>query len=320
MNNTANDIIEIVGDCDADLVFTATASGGVLAPILIHGDLQLGRFISVASYIDALAGNRGAITINGSLEGDILIGAANGLKGQIIIDSDNNGDDWDGDVIIGASTGTPITIGPSQSQPNDAPYYEMLSSAIGDGAIGAIGLVPFNFHPKDSVPINDATLSTAQAPDHVDIWHYGPVKIVGSSAPVTVEAAEVVYPVNGSPTWTDVTADYTYAIQSNKRVLRISPKQGESFSPGNIYRVKPVNGVLQCDIATSANVLYDSPSDKAWFENYYRFKIFKSFDLSMNGYIGYEDVNLWNEDPCDVNFDDKIDSKDLADIILNIDE
>ncbi|MBX3361111.1 MAG: hypothetical protein KF912_11795 [Phycisphaeraceae bacterium] len=320
LNSTVNDKIEIAGDCDADLLFTATASGSVRAPIIVHGDLPSGRFISVASYIDALSGNRGAITIKGSLEGDIFIGAANGLKGQIIIDSDNTGDDWDGDVIIGAGTVSPITIGPSQSQPNDAPYYEMLSSAIGDGTAGAIGLVPFNFHPKDSSPDNDAFLSTAQAPDYVDIWHYGPVKIVGSSAPVTVEVAEVAYPVDGSPTWTDVTNDYTYAVQSNKRVLRITPKEGESFGPGHMYRVKPVSGNLQCDIAATVNVEYDAPSAYAWFDDYYRFKIFHSFDLSMNGFVGYEDVEMWNNEPSDVNLDDEVNSMDLADIILNIDE
>ena len=119
-DNNVNSKIEIAGDCDADMTFTDTTTVGVRIPIIIHGDLPSDRSITVASKIDAV-GQRGGIVIAGSLEGDISIGEANGLKGQIIIDSDNTGDDWDGDVVIGAGTGTPITIGPSQSQPNDAP-------------------------------------------------------------------------------------------------------------------------------------------------------------------------------------------------------
>ena len=163
--------IEALGaDFEGDISITGDlASSGLLAiPVLSEGDS-----ITITGGVESGS----IIEIGGSLDGDIQIQEAQGLQGQILINAAIASappveGEWTGSVSVGTG-GTQVTIGGSETGDNEAPYYGVLSSTLGGGAIG---LVPFNFHPKDSAPDHDSVVTTG-AISTVQLAHYGPVSV-----------------------------------------------------------------------------------------------------------------------------------------------
>ncbi|MCL4219868.1 MAG: hypothetical protein KJZ65_00725 [Phycisphaerales bacterium] len=111
--------------------------------------------------------------IGDGLSGDITIADTDGFEGSIVVNANANADPdrelWSGSVSVATSSGT-FNLAPAESQPAKAPFYEVTSSTL----VGTVGLVPFNFHPKDSAPTHGVSVVTG-APTSVQIHHYGPV-------------------------------------------------------------------------------------------------------------------------------------------------
>ncbi|MCB9846025.1 MAG: hypothetical protein H6811_08580 [Phycisphaeraceae bacterium] len=118
--------LDIAGDLDADLTFTDR----VTRPITVAGGFLAARIIKIAGRL--------------ADTGDISIGSA-GLHGRILINTDNIDEDWLGDVTVGATTLSTV------------PYYDQTPSSIGGGAVG---LVPYSFHPEACVSAHDATVTS----------------------------------------------------------------------------------------------------------------------------------------------------------------
>jgi hypothetical protein len=121
-----------------------------------------------------------------------------GLQGQLIINAENGGYTWEGDVEFGPSgSATPLS---------PVPYYDNKSADIGGGAVG---LVPYYLHYNDCTPtavkVNedantgldgwsdcngwhvDEVLLTGQSIGEVTLHHDGPIEREGTGMPVTVK-------------------------------------------------------------------------------------------------------------------------------------
>lgn len=284
--------MDIAGDLDADVTF----ADFVYDPITIDGDILSGATLTMTNGF----GTTAPINIGGSLAGDITVGAGD-LLHQININAANGSGTWTGDVTVGSTTLSAI------------PYYSQLSTPLGGGSVG---LVPFNFHGAECNPINATGLNSP--PTQVLIEHYGPVSIPTGNPPVTVEEAEDSWPIGGSPSWSDVTANYDYAIASGTgRKLQITPKSGQAFHSGSLYRISPAGASstnrLRCSGVTGspeAVYVYDATQD--FFDNYYHFAVyFSGFDLNQSGDVDSDDVMLWLLAPVDLDEDDDADLDDL---------
>ena|GEM_PF-4054949 len=141
------------------------AGGDLDADINVANNLDAGLVIDVSGSIGGL------ISLGGSLDGAINTGV-NGLAGQVIVNANNGAGTWDpaADVTIGTTTLAPV------------PDYVDLQGSIGNGAVG---VVPFNVHPKDSEPDLSATVATP--PAEVRIWHYGPIYGDGTGQVLLIE-------------------------------------------------------------------------------------------------------------------------------------
>ncbi|MEM8757033.1 MAG: hypothetical protein AAGF47_04540 [Planctomycetota bacterium] len=164
--------------------------GDVSAPIVIsqewHGSSNIARIDG-----DLAAGTVGTLGNRMFILSDptpTVNDGADILEEQIIINAANNSSDWLGDVAINSGGSEEILIGPNQAQPYQAPYYEALPSELGGGAIG---LVPFNFHPKasdpqqfDEVNKNPKQLSGTEFTSfQAVVEHYGPVALGAAGTP-----------------------------------------------------------------------------------------------------------------------------------------
>lgn len=116
-----------------------------------------------------------------------------------------------------------------------------------------------------------------------------------------------------------MTDNYNYAIASGTgRKLQITPKSGEAFNPGNLYRISPA-GIettghrLKCaGVPGSPEAVYVYDSAYNWFDNYYHFAVyFGGFDLNESGEVDSDDVELWWIAPVDFNEDGGADLDDL---------
>src|SRR5262249_19531708 len=139
----------------------------------------------------------GTVTIGGKLLGSSAPAYAfdlpsHGMTSQIIINAANGatGPFWTAPIRVDS-----LVLDDSASGDNQAPYYGVLSSTLGGGAIGVL---PYSRHPKDSEPDQDATVCEM----HHETWpnnpgdretivisHYGPVvkSFAGTDMPLKVE-------------------------------------------------------------------------------------------------------------------------------------
>lgn len=146
---------------------------------------------------------------------------------------------WSGTVSF-ATTGGTIVLDPDGTQPEKAPFYEVITDTL----VGTVGLAPFNFHPKDSVPNHGVSVVTG-APTSVQIHHYGPVADgdgnTSTTPPVRVFEALLILPPGkshaGTPlcdtsVWTEITDGFDYVVSG--RVVTIS-NDTDSFSTNRAY-------------------------------------------------------------------------------------
>ncbi|MDZ4685220.1 MAG: hypothetical protein SH850_09025 [Planctomycetaceae bacterium] len=177
--------------------------GTTSAPVASPARIEIGGSVTnnaVYDEIDIAGDMAGTIDIARSLAGQLKIGNATGLKGQVIINSDNltgaNLGTWTGDVTVGTTT-----LGPK-------PSYTQSAASLGGGAVG---LAPFRLYPVDCTPPHSASpsasvlssdfASTSNTP--VKIVHYGPLADnAGSGNNVVIE----VQNPNSSCDWWDMTS------------------------------------------------------------------------------------------------------------------
>lgn len=351
-----NGSVNIDGDfAGTILIEEGVADTGILGgPMTVGGDLETTGLLFIDSsilYTGSPLERRGSLTINEQLKGMVFIGedlngpiwaknlgssgAVNCLSGQIVINGLDNGSDWLDDVKLGNSSGTPVAvIGTGESQPYQAPYYEVLSSTLGGGAIG---LVPFKFHSLESVPELGETL-TMGAPTSVTIEHYGPVAEGGVSAPVRVFRAPMWVPFGYShhsdvPLCYETTSAYYWVemtgfdLSVSGRVVTVA-NDTDAFAEGYAYQIIPAD--LVCDIDGEPDVVYLAGwtgSDDASCEedertpvatHGYGFRVVDGMDLNANFEFDEGDIDEWNNDPVDFNGDTYANEVDLAELVIAV--
>lgn len=278
-----------------DLSSPTTPSG-----IDIAGDLNADVFTRVLRepiIADSLGGDN-TVWIGSSMvddgdtsDGRIVLGAG-GLAGQIILNgaAATPSGAWSGDVTVGS-----IVLNTSQSQPNQAPYYNRLSSTLGGGSVG---LAAFNLHGTDCLPANNATAQGLLS--SVRVRHYGPIALAASE-PVLLERQAQTNPPSS---WVGVTSNFTYSV-SNGRDLIITPKTGQAFTAPAIYRVSHTDATtrfIECDEVTGNPLV---------MEYSYEFTLQPElYDFSRSGGFGPEDLVQWLFEPVDITFDDSADDID----------
>lgn len=316
--------IDLDGDIDipGDLAGTGyiqVANIDATDAVAIGGAIESGASVDILSDLAgdlAVGGDMaGTITIYDNFSGSIETASA-GLLGQIVINQQDNCSTWTGDVTIGS-----VVIGPGESQPYLAPYYEVLSTTLGGGAIG---LVPFNFHPKDAAPDHGETILNT-APTRVAIHHYGPVADADddteTTPPVLVFEAALMAPFGKThhgtnlcdAMWTDVTSRFEYSVSG--RVVTISNDSG-SFLTNKAYQIIPIDLVCDDVPGNPAVVYVSSWTGTDGCGSYpdtdgYGFKVATGFDMNMNGSLEGGDVETWLATPADLDGDDDADNTDL---------
>ena len=302
--------INILGDLKADI----TVAKSVMLPIRIEGDLGAGRTIDIGRWLlnDNEDEHNGTIEIGGSLKGIIRISTdpawTNGLQGRVIANKDNVGGTWTGAVIVG----TP----PEDNMLSPTPYYDELSANVGDGAFGAVGLAPFNFHPKESKPeYMEPGLSQYNETSEVLIWHYGPVFADGAGAPLVVQEATMPFPISG-PIWIDKTSDYNFVVESDshQRLVSVTRVDAQEYPAERAYRFQPDPDVLKCyNVTGTPAAAYKAPDDPNY--PWYEFRIYHKADMNKSGLVDATDLIIWQSDPIDINNDTEVDAQDLADLL-----
>lgn len=263
-------------------------------------------------YLDSLSA-ASTISIGGQLstisdptgteDSMIHIADADGLKGQIIVNANNNGSGWVGEIGIGGTASAPtLEFEPTAGAATKAPFYMTLPSVIGDGAIGR---VPFNFHTRASTPIGDQYLtvdSTTIATAPVTIEHYGPVAENGlAAAAIKLEFYDGI-----AHQWDDVTSDFI--VTASGREVNIKPDTGKQWELG-IYRAEP-DDLVCVGVPGNVQPVYDFASQVMGMTDYYVFMVmkdatgcpsgcgpgdpgFQGADTNGDGVVTPADFNAW---------------------------
>jgi hypothetical protein len=217
--------------------------------------------------------------------------ALDGLKGQIIVNAEMTGGDWNGSVQVntGLNGSQPlIDLSPASANADQiAPHYTILSHRLGGGAVG---LAPFNFHQftgplpasradLDCNPYHTEFLAVGACEEvtgltHVDIEHYGPVFVRGATDQYRVEFRPAF--TGGGATWTDVTGkfvvdtSFTATTEATAhRVVRLVAASGNqaNFAAAGWFRFRPIvvdnGGVMEHQVRCAGvngtpGVAYDS--------------------------------------------------------------
>lgn len=296
------------------------------ADIEINGDLSSTSTIFFTTELPPSS----SIIIHGQLAGQVFMNTDRGLEGQIIINADNAPDPnhslWSGQVSVwDQGAGQAFLLSPNEVQPGMAPFYEEPSTNLGGGAVG---LVPFNFHPIDSSPDHDSVATAV--PSSVEVHHYGPVSI-GSGTGVKVYEGSITIPFGFSSVgevylcyagpsgnfWTDVTSSFN--ITTSGRVVTVANGSGK-FKKNRSYQIIP-DGLVCDDVPGNPAVVYTSN----WVgtdmgtgfcpglpeTNGYGFIIPSGFDLNMNLTFDTGDIETWIASPVDLDSDTDADTLDL---------
>lgn len=218
--------------------------------------------------------------------------ALDGLAGQIIVNAEMTGGDWNGSVRVNTSQNASlplIDLSPTSATADEvAPHYKVLSHRLGGGAVG---LAPFNFHQftgplpasrgdldcdpfhQELLRVGDCEVVTALT--KVDIEHYGPVFVRGAADQYRVEFQPAFFDING-PFWFDVSdqfvVDTTFTATneaSAHRVVRLvaAPGSQADFKAAGLFRFRPLvvtkDGIdehqVRCaGVSGNPGVAYDS--------------------------------------------------------------
>ena len=258
-------VLSIFGDLDANVTIVGAVSNenGGLPVISVGGNFVAGRRLVIGTAL-----NSGA---------EVRISAAQGLKGQALINYNNWGHAWNGLVRVGGTLLGPV------------PEYSQTSASLGGGSVG---MAPFALHGTDSFPVRGAVINAGVAPDTgnpVLMRYYGPVTWVsGGAPPVTVDRRPLADP-NG---WVDQTACFfvgrQQVAQPNPNIIAVFPIR--RLQGGFVYRIKPVRtgaNMLQSDIGSGFN----PPVAPDTVE--YTFTVLGSCegDADGNGVVNFSDIN-----------------------------
>ena len=237
-----------VGSGDPGVFLGEEIYGDLWVPVEMDADIEM-CYLPTASNIKLVHLPQSRhIAFQSSLRGTIEVVEESGFSGQIVINAGSpcSGETffgfpvWEGNVTIRVDD-APVFFGPNVSQPYRAPYYHALSSELGGGAIG---LVPYQFHEKESSPEHDSVVSSA-VPTSVTIHHYGPLLDDGNggTTPVRIFRAGMALPFGfthhrevplcyGS-VWTEVTSGFDISISG--REVHIA-NDAASFQKGHAYQ------------------------------------------------------------------------------------
>lgn len=230
--------IVINGDLTGSITTTGTntITSGSNAAITIGGDVTSTGSITLGG--DLKAGN--TIRIGHDLLGTIQL-PGNGLKGQIIVNANNDLVDpgtWTGTIRVDG-----VTLSPDDE-------YTQLSASLGGGAAG---VAPFKLHKPDCAPayadnpsaqlLASAFLATPPSgvtAAQVIARSYGPMKLAEGQSPSTAVVVEVQNEMAPSQ-WFPMTQFFTVSVFPNgdKRIVRLTRASGSVPYPG-IYRIVSV--------------------------------------------------------------------------------
>ena len=310
------DLIEIGGDFIGGeyIVGPASMTMNSLGDLVVGGDFDANVIISSAMPIDSFyyIGGTFASTASITLPAD-------GLLGQIVINSGNTSDDWLGNVIVGSTT--------------LAEDYTTLSYELGDGAVAT---VPFNFHQRTSAPASGlpadrdcnpfntelVTVTPVLPLDEVVISHYGPVYVDGAGEHFTIEFKSDIF-TGGGASWVDV-SDQFEVVSTNTnnaaadRDVVIEPKTSNKtgFEASGRWRIQPKTGKVKCgDVTGNPDVVYDVlGSASTW----YTFRVGQQplGVTVLDGGNGPElsDLTTWLAVPYETNADGETNSQDFIDM------
>lgn len=285
------------GDLDANV----TVLSHIAAPnngnpaVRIAGRLMQGRTFRVGSSL-----NTGAT---------FQVQTPGGLQGQLLVNSQNIGGNWSGQVAVGGPVLGPV------------PMYSATSASIGGGAAGH---VPFHLHVADASPPASTVISTAAAPRPslpIRLRWYGPVMWTPGQAPLIIEAN----PLTAPGLWINQTSCFTIAREpgSQPSMNVVAAYPAAALPGGYTYRVRPVvlgPAALLCDLSLPVN---PSVADDAGL---YSFTITAGCpgDADANGVVNFTDISTvlsnWSTSPAclstnDVNHDGVVNFSDITTVL-----
>lgn len=175
--------VTVMGDLDGTLRVGNDQLANITVNGAVNGSIVVGNSLVQQSTITVGGDMQGDISIAHDLAGTITV-PAGGLKGQVMVNAANSGGTWTGTVNVGS-----IQLKPNNTaSPDDsAPFYRRVSSNLGGGAVG---LAPFNLYGPDCAPENDPNgtgigifENALHAPGgHVEARFYGPIQKKNAAA------------------------------------------------------------------------------------------------------------------------------------------
>lgn len=158
----------------------------------------------------------GMIKINNHLRGTtvpggkIVIGAAAGLRGHVIVNARHAVGLWTGEVRV---NGAPLA--------HVNGVYGALSATLGGGGVG---LAPFRLHAQDCVPPHGSAFVGGVPGGRIVLRFYGPVRWDSGVTPFTVETTADVIDgavANGAG-WSDATGLFGFSQETSPREVVIT--------------------------------------------------------------------------------------------------
>ena len=318
---TADDGTDLI-DCDAlyaDITANDGGTGGVRRIITRVGPFEgsltaeyvgesgVPNWLNVRTDLDAV------IDVEDPLEQRAFIGRsfledaeinlpANGLQNVITINTLGNEDAvWEGTVNVGTTALT-------------GPDYTPTNTSLGNGGVAMVeyddpdlfrtGAQGSDCEPEHNSVVVPASTSSSDGLYEVTMRFYGYVDIDGSE-PLTITMS----PFNNQ--WiSDVTDEYEVELGDPVagglvRELVISRTDEDPFPYGYKFTFTPTTD-LQSD---GTSITYDIAPDGYWFW------IATPFDLNRNMAVDTPDIDVWLNDPSDLNGDTYTDQQDLEDLV-----
>ncbi len=241
-----------IGGTGGNIVMNITINGELSGELVSSGSLTSGDTITITDGITAT----GLLSLGDSLIGSIAL-PASGLAGQIIINANDNGGDWDGNVVIGSGGGA-ITLGPGQSPPYQSPHYAALPSALGGGSVG---LAPFGLHAEACTPPHNL-MDPHTDLVYTDFDNDGMPVIIRSYGPITNANVDFDMQLNDECTWhEDVDAMFVPVLHpgGDPRSIGIKCDSASSMKRG-IIRVESAS-VACAEVAGNPLVEWQTDDD-----------------------------------------------------------
>ena len=319
-----------IGSITADNAYANIGSGDSGNPGVKLGTLEIDGDFGTSATVTTFAASID-FAIGGELDGDVVVESAlsashtvriggslvgtielpsSGLVGQITVNNNDDGGEWDGDVLI---DGVALS---------DQPSYTNTATSIGGGAAG---LAPFTHHGTSCVPVQGATIFITGLDifdpymNYYDIPFtqakarlYGPVELVGAAPHV-----EVLVKVGSSYVDAGFTIETSIVSSTGEREVLIKREYDDPWPEGE-YRIVPLAGKM-----TSKGVEGDPDVDMFWYEFTLAggcgMMLLQNFDLNEDDTVCMLDAVAWTINPVDLNADSVADEDDFSLLLGAID-